>query len=141
VSFRGSMQSCLSTSPGWGGLCIFMVTSMVVLVVYAIYILPDTSERYSPVAAYGHGPRALSGAAELVKIQAGQVHIARAGRDVQAAEDESEPVSLFRLNSRLGTSSEEPLDSLCRNPLITTSISVTCMVTGRNLPDDIAHEC
>jgi hypothetical protein len=28
-----------------------MVTSMVILVVYAIYVLPGTSERYAPVAA------------------------------------------------------------------------------------------
>ena len=43
VKFRGSRHSCLSTSPGCGGSCIFMVTSMVILVVYAIYVLPGTS--------------------------------------------------------------------------------------------------
>src|ERR1039458_4158740 len=78
VKCKGSRHSCLSTSPGCGGLCIFMVTSMVVLVVYAIYVLPGTSERYSPVAAHPHGPRAFSGAMEFMEIQAWQVHIARA---------------------------------------------------------------
>src|ERR1039457_3570077 len=79
VKFRGSRHSCLSTSPGCGGLCIFMVTSMVIFVADAIYVLSDTSERYAPVAAHLHGPRALSGATEFSEIQAGQVHIARAG--------------------------------------------------------------
>jgi hypothetical protein len=32
-------KGCLSTSPGCGGSCIFMVTSMVILVVHAIYVL------------------------------------------------------------------------------------------------------
>src|SRR2546427_6665444 len=79
VKFRGSRHSCLNTSPGCGGLCIFIVTSMIVLVVYAIYVLPDTSECYAPLAAHRHRPRAFSGASEFVEIQAGQVHIARAG--------------------------------------------------------------
>ena len=45
-----------------------MVTSMVVLVVYAIHVLPGTRERYAPVAAHLHGPRAFSGAAEFVNL-------------------------------------------------------------------------
>jgi hypothetical protein len=48
-----------------------MVTSMVVLVVYTIYVLPDTCERYAPIAAHRDDPRAFSGAAEFVEIQAG----------------------------------------------------------------------
>jgi len=79
VKFRGSRQSCLSTSPGCGGLCIFMVTSMVVLVVHPIYVLLYKSKGYAPVAAHSHGPCAFSGSAKLVKVQAGQIHIARAG--------------------------------------------------------------
>jgi hypothetical protein len=68
VKCQGSRHSCLSTSPGCGGLCIFMVTSMVVLVVYAIDLLPGTSEGYAPVAAHLRGPRALSGAAQFVNL-------------------------------------------------------------------------
>ena len=49
---------------------------MVVFVVYAIYVLPDTGERDAPVAAHRHGPRAFSGATQFVEIEAGQVHIA-----------------------------------------------------------------
>src|SRR2546422_7288353 len=73
VRFRGSRHSSLSTSPGCGGLCIFMVTSVVVLVVHAIYVLPSGDERNTPVAAHLDRPRALSGATELVEIHAGQV--------------------------------------------------------------------
>ena len=84
---------------------------MVILVVHAIHVLPGTSERHAPVAAHLHGPRALSGATEFMEVQAGQVHIARAGRDVQTAEDEAEPVGVLRLNSRLVAGGEEPFDS------------------------------
>ena len=89
---------------------------MVILVVYAIYVLPGTSERYAPVAAHLHGPRAFSGATEFMEIQAWQVHIARAGSGVQTAEDEAEPVSVLRLNSRLGPGGEEPFDSFVSKP-------------------------
>ncbi len=89
---------------------------MVILVIYAIYVLPDTCERYTPVAAYLDGPRALPGAAKLVEIQAGQVHIARAGRDVQAAEDQAEPVSVFRLNPGPCAGGEEAFDSFVSKP-------------------------
>src|ERR1700685_3325529 len=68
VKFRGSKQSVFSTSPGCGGLCIFIFTSVVVLIVHMCDVLPCTSERHAPVAAYFDGPRPLSGTAEFVKI-------------------------------------------------------------------------
>src|ERR1700730_1759339 len=52
VRFNGFRHNTLSTSPGCGGLCIFMVTSMVVLVVYVIYVLAGTDECDAPVAAH-----------------------------------------------------------------------------------------
>src|SRR5579859_6644980 len=79
VRFRGSRHSALSTSPGCGGLCIFIVTSMVVLIVDLVHVLAGISERDAPIPARLHGPRALSGTTKLVQIQAGQTHIARAG--------------------------------------------------------------
>src|SRR5450759_2165755 len=69
VKFRGSRQSVLSTSPGCGGLCIFIITSVVVLVVNAVHILPGKCECDTPVAAHLNGPRTLSRAAEFVEIQ------------------------------------------------------------------------
>jgi len=84
---------------------------MVILVVYAVRVLPDVREGYAPVATHGHRPRAFSGAMEFMEIQAGQVHIARAGRGVQTAEDEAEPVGMLRLNPRLRSCGEEPFDS------------------------------
>src|SRR5437016_2043416 len=57
VKFRGSRHSILSTSPGCGGLCIFIFTSVVVLVVDAIHVLAGTRERDAPVAAHLDGPR------------------------------------------------------------------------------------
>jgi len=84
---------------------------MIVFAVYAIYVLPGTRERDAPVAAHLHGPCALSGAAEFVEIQAGQIHVARAGRRVQAAEDQPQPVRVFRLNSRFVPGGEELFES------------------------------
>src|SRR5438105_2111766 len=78
VKCRGSRHNVLSTSPGCGGLCIFMVTSVVVLVIYAIYVLAGTNKCDTPVAAHLDGPRSLSRATEFVQIQAGQVHVADA---------------------------------------------------------------
>ena len=84
---------------------------MVVLVVHAIYVLARRGERDAPVAAYFYGPCALSGATELVEIQAGQVHIARARRRIQTAEDQPEPIGMIRLNPRLGAGGEELFES------------------------------
>src|ERR1700730_10744236 len=44
VRFNGFRHNTLSTSPGCGGLCIFIVTSVVILVVYVIYVLAGTGE-------------------------------------------------------------------------------------------------
>src|SRR5712691_6517267 len=70
VKFRGSRHSVLSTSPGCGGLCIFIFTSVVVLVVHTLYIFAGARERDAPVAAHLYGPRALSWAPQFVEIQA-----------------------------------------------------------------------
>jgi hypothetical protein len=48
VNFRGSKQSVFSTSPGCGGLCIFIFTSVVALIVHIFDVLPGTSERHGP---------------------------------------------------------------------------------------------
>jgi rubredoxin len=90
---------------------------MVVLVVHAVYVISFPTERDAPVAAHLYGPRALPGAAQFVKIQARQVHIARARRRVQTAEDQPEPVGVFRLNSRLGPGGEVPFESFVPKPL------------------------
>src|SRR3954452_23777825 len=79
VTFMGSKHNFLSTSPGWGGLCIFMFTSVVILVVDAICVLPEPRERHTPVAAHLHGPGAFPGAMKSMEFQAGKVHIAHAG--------------------------------------------------------------
>src|SRR5580700_2623570 len=71
VSFSGSTHSALSTSPGCGGLCIFIVTSVVILIVDLLHVLAGANERDSPIAADLYGPRVLSGTAELVQFQAG----------------------------------------------------------------------
>src|ERR1035441_4183960 len=85
VKFRGSRHSVLRTSPGCGGLCIFMLTSVVVLVVDAAHIPPGICECDAPVTAHFNGPRTLSRAAEFVEIQTRQVHVLGTRRHVQTA--------------------------------------------------------
>src|ERR1700749_2345309 len=79
VIFSGSRQSVLSTSPGCGGLCIFILALMVVLIVNMVGVLTGENKSDSPIAAYLHRPGTLSGATKLVEIQAWQIHITCAG--------------------------------------------------------------
>src|SRR5258706_5860318 len=79
VRCRGSRHSVLSTSPGCGGLCIFIVTSVAVFIVDLVCVFAGIGKRDSPIAAHLHGPCALSGTTKLMQLQAGQIHIARAG--------------------------------------------------------------
>src|SRR5260370_22944354 len=65
VTFRGSRHSVLSTSPGCGGLCIFIGTSVVVLIVDLVYVLASTSERHPPISAHLRRPRALPGSTQF----------------------------------------------------------------------------
>ncbi len=53
-----------------------------------------------------------SAAMELVEIQTRQVHVTGARCRVQTAEDQPQPVRVFRLNSRLRAGGEEPFESL-----------------------------
>ena len=84
---------------------------MVVFIVHAHDILSGASECDAPVAAYFHRPCAFSLAAELMKGQPGQVHVALGRRYIQTAEDQSKPVSVLGLNSRLGSGGKEPFES------------------------------
>src|SRR5664279_3313913 len=111
VRFRGSRHSVLSTSPGCGGLCIFIMASVIVLLVNPVHVSPSTCERDTPVATHLNSPRTLSRAAKFVEIQAGQVHVLGAHRHVQAAGHQPESVGVFSLNSRLGASGEELFES------------------------------
>ncbi len=128
---NGSRHKLLSTSPGCGGLCIFIVASVVVLIVDTLNIFPSANERDSPVAAHFHRPRAFSLAAQLVKVQAGQVHVACGCRYIQPAEDQSKPVSVLRLNARPGSGGKEPFESFMSKSFDGHALSVTQVVTGR----------
>src|ERR1035438_10758010 len=75
VRFRGSRHSVLRTSPGCGGLCIFILTSVVVLVIDAVRIPRGVCEFDAPVPAHLNRPGTLSRTAESVEIQTRQVHV------------------------------------------------------------------
>jgi hypothetical protein len=71
---------------------------MVVLTIDMLDILADPSERDSPITAHLHGPGTLSGTAKLVQVQAWQIHIERACRNVQTAKDQTETIRALSLD-------------------------------------------
>src|SRR5450755_4649603 len=68
VKFKGSRHRVLSTSPGCGGLCIFIMTSVVVFVIDTAHILPGTYDGDPPIGAHFNGPLTLSGTVKFVEI-------------------------------------------------------------------------
>jgi len=85
--------------------------SVVVLVVDPIDVLADKHECDAPISTHANGPGASSVASKFVQVQALEIHVARAGRDVEAAENQSKPFRVFRLDSGLGARAEEPLEA------------------------------
>ena len=131
VRFMGSRHSCLRTSPGWGGLCIFIFTSVVILVIDANCILALPRKRHAPVAAHVYGPVAFSSSTKFVEFQAGKLHISHAGRSVQTAENQAKPIGVFRLNPRNRSGGEEPFESLVSKTL--DRHTRKCNLAGYNL--------
>ena len=83
------------------------MTSVIVLVINCVSILADKSERYPPVTANGHGPRAFAVTREPVKAQPWKGHVLwRRGR-AQAAQDQAQPFGLLWLDTGLRAGLEE----------------------------------
>src|SRR5713226_8240323 len=78
VTPRGSRQSVLMISPGWGGLCMRMGTapSVIVLVIDTV-CLANEVKRHAPVPAHRHGQGAVAVTPEPMKLQPGQRHVLR----------------------------------------------------------------
>jgi predicted enzyme related to lactoylglutathione lyase len=86
-----------------------MVALVVILVVHALDIAAIEREGDSPVAADGHGPRALPLALQLVQVQAGQAHVAGYRGHAQATQNQSQPIGVLGLDSGLAPGGEESL--------------------------------
>ncbi len=83
------------------------MTSVIVLVINGVSILADKLERYPPVTANGHGPRAFAVTREPVKTQPWKGHVLwRRGR-AQAAQDQAQPFGLLWLDTGLRAGLEE----------------------------------
>jgi hypothetical protein len=112
VKPSGRKHSSRNTSPGWGGLCILMVTSVVVLVVHTFNIRSDKCKGDAPIPADGHGPGSLPRTSELMQVQAGEAHITRRRSHAQAAQNQPQPLGVFRLNPGLAAGREESFKAL-----------------------------
>ncbi len=106
---------------------------MVIFVIDLRRIYADKTKRHAPIAADLNGPGASPRTLQFVKVQAGQVHVARIGRGVQPAENQPKPVCVSRLDASLTASGEEVFETLMPKCPDRHSMSVTYMVTDGNL--------
>lgn len=104
---------------------------MIVLVVYCVGILADETKGDTPVATDCHCPITLAFSTEFMKTQTREIHILRTGRCLKSAQDKAQPFSMFWLNTSLGSTREEALQSLVFESYDHT-YSVTWVVTGYN---------
>lgn len=91
---------------------------MVILVIDLIRIFSDKGKSHSPISADLYGPCALALAFLPVKSKAGKAHILWRRRGTQAAKNESQTFSVWRLDAGFGAGLEEPdqtlvLESCC----------------------------
>ncbi len=104
---------------------------MVILVIDLRAINARKSKRHAPIAADLHRPGAFPRALQFMKVQAGQVHVARIGSGVQPAKNQSKTAGLSRLDATPTTRGKECLQTLVPKCPDRHSMSVTHKVTDR----------
>jgi len=98
------------TLPGWGGLCMRMVnTSVIVLIIHKHDVFTVKREGQTPVAADIHRPMTLQITVQSMQPPAGRIHIFRNFGVVQREELFAKPFCMLRLDTRLRACLEEPL--------------------------------
>ncbi len=80
---------------------------MIILIIHDIGILANEFECNAPVSAYRDGPSAFSIALKRMKIQTWKLHIFWRCGCVKLSQNKPQSLSVFCLNSRLGTGLEE----------------------------------
>ena len=84
-----------------------MLSSVMILVIDEISVLPNELKCNPPVPAYRHRPTTLPTTLERMKIQPGKRHIFRSGGRVQTAQDKAQPFSVLCLDASSGPGLEE----------------------------------
>lgn len=99
-----------STLPGWGGLCMRMVnTSVIVLIIHQHGVFTVKREGKTPVAADIYRPMTFQITAQSMQPPAGRIHIFRNFGVVQRKKLLAEPFCVLRLDARLRACLEEAL--------------------------------
>ena len=72
---------------------------MVILVVHGLRVFSREPKRDPPVSAHLHSPSPALLPFQGMETQAGQLHIAGLHGDIQATQDQAQPIRMLRLNS------------------------------------------
>ena len=102
---------------------------MIILVIDLRGIYARKSKRHAPIAADLHRPGAFPRALQFMKVQTGQVHVARISSGIQPAKNQSKTVGLSGLDATPTTRRKEALQTLVPKCPDRHSMSVTHMVT------------
>jgi hypothetical protein len=71
---------------------------MIVSIIYVDGVVAIEFERDTPVATNPHRPCAATAPTEFMKVQAGQTHILRGCRRMQATQNKPNSIGMSRLN-------------------------------------------
>src|SRR5579862_7673895 len=110
----GSMHSCNTTRPGWGGFFMVMGPSPSLMVIDIINVLRAAVEAEGNplVGANGHGPKTLHLAFERVQPEPRQVHVGNAWGGMKRRQNISQFADVFRVYAARVVMLEEPFQSL-----------------------------
>jgi hypothetical protein len=110
---NGSKQSLRSTSPGWGGLCINIVSfhSMVIFIIYSVDVFLNKAERNPPISADPYRPSTFPIAFQLVQPETWQIHIPWSRSHVEPTQNQTQPVGVLGVNPGLGSHDKKPLQT------------------------------
>ncbi len=84
-----------------------MLSSVIILVIDEISVLPNELKCDLPVPAYRHRPTTLPVTLERMKIHPGKRHIFRSGCRIQTAQNKAQPFSVLCLDASSGPGLKE----------------------------------
>src|SRR5437016_5018902 len=114
VKPKGSIHSCNTTMPGWGGFFMGMDSCLRLVVIDIINVLRFLvkAENHSPVGAYRHRPEAFQCSLKQVQSEPWQVHMANRRGGVKGRQNIFQLSRVFRVHSAWIVQLKEPFQSL-----------------------------
>jgi len=109
---KGPRQSTRRISPGWGGLCIFMVESVVVFIINILNVEARKLECHTPAPAYPDSPNALPVTFQGMQVQSWQRHVSCFDRHMKPAQNEPQPAGVLGLDTGRRSAQEKAFQTL-----------------------------